>query len=54
MKARAPNHVGDVEHASVGEERLAVANARDARRALDARRGEIGRFDANQRRRPSK
>src|SRR5262249_43674178 len=49
MKPGAPDHVGHVEHAAVRQQRLPVADAGDARRTLDAGRGEVRGLDADQR-----
>ena len=52
MEAGAPDHVRDVEHAAVLEQRLAVAHADDARHAPDAGGRESSGFSANERAAP--
>ena len=48
MVSRTPDHVPDVHHAAVRQQRLAVTDARDASRPRDARGDEVARFHPNQ------
>src|SRR5215213_4955270 len=48
MKPRAPNHVGDIEHASIFEHGLAVLNSHSLRNALDSGRSQVLWLDANE------
>jgi hypothetical protein len=48
VEARAPDHIGDIEHATIVEQRFASAHTRDPGNALDVRRAQIRRLDAHQ------